>query len=919
VVPLTAVADRTLAETTRTQNHEDKILLVLTLIIGAIVGLVVVAFILLTENLGSRMYPAGVAAWRRVLIPVAGALGTGFLLFRYFPNARGSGIPQTKTALFVRDGFITFRTVLGKFGLCSVSLASGIALGREGPAVHVGAGIASVLARKLGLSTSGVKSLVPVGAAAALAAAFNTPISAVLFSLEEVMGDMHAPVLGSVVLGSATSWIVLHLVLGDEPLFHVPAYQLVHPVEFVFYAVLGVAGGFASVAFVKLLLWQRKYFLRMPSSTQWFLPGVGGLTVGLLGWFYPQVLGVGYSYVGQALNGQMLVGTMALLVLLKLIATATCYASGNAGGIFGPSLFIGAMAGGAVGGVAHMIAPDYTGGMGAYALVGMGTAFAGIVRVPLTSVIMIFEITRDYSIIVPLMISNLISYFISSRLQAEPIYEALQHQDGIHLPSGARAREALLMVGHAFRPEAQVLRADMTVAQAAAAVDMDAGGWPVVDESGLRGMLTEEQLRHEVAAGRGEQWLGNLVAPPDEELTAAIFPHVHADHPLDVAVGRLAQTGWKVLPVVSRHNVRELKGTISLDDILAAYRAGAPKVEAPAAAAAPKRRSQLPVLAGVLTVLVGLAIVATFLNYYYRAERSGRAQRYFQSGNELAARERYPEAIEQFRRALSIAHTPAYRLALAQALAKAGALNEAALYFREVLKDNATSAPANLGLARIDVAQGRIDGAVAHFQRAIYGSWPGKAAENRVQARLEMVAALQKAGRAVQAQGELLLLAAQVPDDPALAKEVGRMLRDSGLNAQAATLYHGILQKNSNDVGAWDGLGEAELAMNHYPSARTAFRDALRADPADAQARTRLDLCEQVLALDPGIRGLSARERRERSTKLLAAVAARCSVNVKPPRGAAEAMSTAEQIWSECNAKSPPDDAVYRIMSKLAH
>src|SRR5450432_965109 len=213
------------------RRHEDKVLLVLTLIIGAVVGLVVVLFILLTENLGARLYPASGAAWRRVLVPVFGALLTGFLLQRYFPNARGSGIPQTKAALFLSDGYIGFRTVLGKFGLCSVSLASGIALGREGPSVHVGAGIASVLGRRLRLSPASIKALVPAGAAAALAAAFNTPISAVLFSLEEVMGDMHAPVLGSVVISSATSWIVLHLILGDEPLFHVPSYELVNSVE----------------------------------------------------------------------------------------------------------------------------------------------------------------------------------------------------------------------------------------------------------------------------------------------------------------------------------------------------------------------------------------------------------------------------------------------------------------------------------------------------------------------------------------------------------------------------------------------------------------------------------------------------------------------------------------------------------------
>ena len=187
--------------------------------------------------------------------------GSGFLLFRYFPNARGSGIPQTKTALFLRDGYISLRTVLGKFGLCSISLASGIALGREGPSVQVGAASRPCSDGGWDFRPRSVQALVPIGASAALAAAFNTPIAAVLFSLEEVMGDMHAPVLGSIVLSSATSWMVLHLMLGDEPLFHVPAYQLVHPVEFVFYAVLGVVGGLVSVAFVKLLLWQRKHFL----------------------------------------------------------------------------------------------------------------------------------------------------------------------------------------------------------------------------------------------------------------------------------------------------------------------------------------------------------------------------------------------------------------------------------------------------------------------------------------------------------------------------------------------------------------------------------------------------------------------------------------------------------------------------------
>jgi CIC family chloride channel protein len=231
-------------------QHENKVLLMLTLMIGAVVGLVIVAFIVLTENLGARMYPAEGDAWRRIVVPVLGALVTGYLLKRYFPNARGSGIPQTKTALFIHEGVIRFRTVLGKFCCSSVSLASGIALGREGPSVQVGAGIASTLGRQLGLSAATIKSLVPIGASAALATAFNTPIAAVLFTLEEVMGDLHARVLGAIVLSSATSWMVLHLLLGDEPLFHVPAYQLVNPLEFGIYAVLGMVGGLVSVCFV---------------------------------------------------------------------------------------------------------------------------------------------------------------------------------------------------------------------------------------------------------------------------------------------------------------------------------------------------------------------------------------------------------------------------------------------------------------------------------------------------------------------------------------------------------------------------------------------------------------------------------------------------------------------------------------------
>jgi CIC family chloride channel protein len=551
------------------QEREEQVFLVLTLLIGALVGAIVVAFILLTERFGARLYPAGGAAWRRLLVPVVGSLGIGYLLSRYFPDARGSGVPQTKAALFAREGRITLGTVVGKFFCTSATLASGIPLGREGPAVQVGAGLASVLGRKLGLRPEKVKALLPVGAAAAVAAAFNTPLAAVLFALEEVVGDLHAPVLGSVVLASATSWAMLRLLLGNDPLFQVPQYQLVSPLEFVVYAVLGVAGGLVSVVFTKLLLGMRERFLRFPRKTVWFQPLAGGLMVGLMGWFVPQVLGVGYKHVGDALNGGMAVRLMVLLLILKLLAVTTSYASGNAGGIFGPSLFIGAMLGGIVGNVAHGLFPTYVATPGVYALVGMGTAFAGIVRAPMTSVVMIFEITRDYAVIVPLMISNLVSFFISSRLQRQPIYEVLAHQDGIHLPSAeTRQQQGQRRVIHAMRTATEILAAQMTVGEALEKTQSSQfRSWPVVDERGVVGIVSQSSLQHALAEGAATRRLTELVDSPD-------FPHVHVDQSLHFALERLGAAQLDALPVVSRADVHKLEGIITLHDILDSYGVG---------------------------------------------------------------------------------------------------------------------------------------------------------------------------------------------------------------------------------------------------------------------------------------------------------------------------------------------------------
>ncbi|MGB7720330.1 MAG: chloride channel protein, partial [Bryobacteraceae bacterium] len=856
-------------------QHEDKVLLVLTLIIGAVVGLVVAAFIYVTESLGSRMYPAGGAAWRRLAIPVAGALFTGYLLSRYFPNARGSGIPQAKAALFLRDGFITFRTVVGKFFCCSVSLASGIALGREGPSVQVGSGLASVFGRRLGLGPERIRALVPIGASAALAAAFNTPVAAVLFTLEEVMGDLHAPVLGSIVLSSATSWIVLHLLLGDEPLFHVPAYQLIHPVEFLFYAALGVVGGGVSVCFVKLLLFIRQRFMQLPKWSEWMQPAAGGLLVGVMGWFVPQVLGVGYGNVSLALNGQMALGLMALLVPLKLIATASCYGTGNAGGIFGPALFIGAMMGGAAGSVVHHLLPDYTGSVGAYALVGMGVAFAGIVRVPLTSVIMIFEMTRDYSIIVPLMISNLISFYISYHLQREPIYEALQHQDGIHLPAGARDRQGMPVVWAAVTPAEHVFSGSTTVEDAARSLDEERNAAPVVSEHGLLGMASLAQLHKHVAEGHGDWTLAQVLPAYDssDPLTVENFPHLHVDQPLDAALRHMAQAKLNVLPVVSRTNLRNLRGVVSLSGILRAY--GVTDTEeaaAPEPAHSVTRRSGafLPTL---IAATLGALLLVGFLNYYYRSERTARADRYFKAGNDLVLHDRNQEAVEQFRNALSVSRdNQDYRLALGLTLVTTGRLEEASVYLEEVLRRDPTNGRANLGLARIAARQERTADAVTCYHRAIYGVWPSDQAANQMQVRFELAAFLEKTGSKTQATAELLAILDRVPNDTAARKRVGRLLLDYGSPAQSADVFRGLVRANNRDAEAYSGLGAAEFAEERYVSAREAFHSALRWNPSDVTSQRELALCDRILELDPAVRGLDAPERYRRSAALLAAI-----------------------------------------------
>jgi len=543
----------------RLRLREQQLFLALSIVTGILAGLAAVLFALAIDRADDALFGLAPSPLRTFVVPVVVSLVTGALLATVFAGARGSGVPQTKAAFYLAHGVIPVRVPIGKFLTGVLCIGSGHSMGREGPSVQIGAGIASVIARWVGLPPARVKELVPVGAAGALAAAFNTPIAAVLFALEEIIGDLNASLLGSTVVASVASVVVERSILGNEPLFQVPVYHLVHPAELIGYAALGLAGGLLSLVFCKALLGLRGAFLRLPRRTRALQPALGSIAIGALLLFVPEIRGVGYEYVDQALTGGMLLRTTLVLCIVKLAGTVISYSSGNAGGIFAPSLFIGAMAGGAIGNVVGQIAPFPTGEPGAYALVGMGTLFAGIIRAPMTSVFMIFELTQDYQILVPLMVANLLSFAISRRYQPVPVYQALLEQDDIHLPAHHLHQRRGTVARDVMNAAPTMLPAEVPIDEAWRAAQTDGRvAYLVGPPDRLAGIVTLDRLARARDTGQG--------SAPVRTIVDARFPHVHPDHSLDVVFERFAQSAG-VLPVVNRAAAHRVEGTITVEDL----------------------------------------------------------------------------------------------------------------------------------------------------------------------------------------------------------------------------------------------------------------------------------------------------------------------------------------------------------------
>jgi CIC family chloride channel protein len=552
----------------REKLREPQLFLLLAVIIGLISGLAVVLFRIAIDwtrltVFGSALTPPPA---RTLLVPTLGGLVVAILVIKLFPRARGSGVNQTKAAVYIYDGFVPFNTVVGKFICCALSIGTGQSLGPEDPSLQMGAGIASALGRRLRLSREKVRLIAPVGAAAGLAAAFNAPISAVLFVIEEVIGNWTAGMLGAIVLAAVSSVVVSRWFLGDQALFRIPVYHLVHPADLLAYAALGVMGGVSSLAFVKLIAYARPRLKALPRWTQYVQPALAGLLIGVIGIWFPQVMGAGYEYIDQAMHDQFTWQILALLAALKILSTSLSFVSGTPGGMFAPTLFIGAMLGGAVGGIEHHFFPWLTGGVGTYALVGMGTLFAGFLRVPLTSVFMVLEVSGNYSIILPVMISNTIAYLISRQYQRTSLFDLLSRQDGMDLPSMEERREQVSVhVEDAMRPyEGVVLNTEDPIQVALTRAEASAEVFVLVKDSREKWHGIQKDELHRWAPGMCQ------TDPLRDLLSETTLPCLHPDLPLDEALRRLGE--WPLLPVVSRADLGKLEGVVGLPDILRAYR-----------------------------------------------------------------------------------------------------------------------------------------------------------------------------------------------------------------------------------------------------------------------------------------------------------------------------------------------------------
>lgn len=508
--------------------------------------------------------------WRLILIPAVGGLIVGPIVYIVVKEARGHGVPEVMAAVATRDGHIRGRVALAKAFSSAVTIGSGGSAGPEGPIIQIGSAIGSKVGQVFGVSRKRLRTFVACGAAAGLAATFNAPIAGSLFAVEVILGTFGVAQFGPIVVSAVVATVISRHYLGGEAVFTVPGYELASWVELGPYMVLGVVCGVVSVVLMRGLFWSENKFERLSRLPAFLKPALGGLMLGAMAWMIPHVYGDGEFVINMILNDQLVWWLLLLLVGAKLVATALTLGSGGSGGVFAPSLFLGAAAGGVVGSGVGVVLGDAAGAPGGYALVGMGGLVAGTIHAPITAIIMIFEITDSYQIILPLMLVCIISMLVSTRLHPESIYTMKLVQQGIDWFKGQS-----LDVLRDYKVQ-QLIHADararvspddpVTVLIEKVMEGEDTQFYAVRPSGELVGVVLLHELSRVMTRRGGLDQV--LLA---EDLCHDETPVCLPDEPLNQALLKFERSGLTELPVVSDMDTRLFLGVLRYREVIAVY------------------------------------------------------------------------------------------------------------------------------------------------------------------------------------------------------------------------------------------------------------------------------------------------------------------------------------------------------------
>jgi len=514
-----------------------------------------------------RALGIGLPAWRRLIAPAIGGLIVGPLVYYLAREAKGHGVPEVMEAIALRGGVIRPRVVGVKILASAISIASGGSVGREGPIVQIGSAVGSTMGQLLRLPPHQLRTLVGCGAAAGIAATFNAPIAGALFAVEVILANFAAAQLSPIVISSVVATVVSRAFLGNTPAFTVPSYELVSPFELGPYMVVGVLAGGVALVFMSVFYFAEDAFDRLPIPTPW-KAAAGGLLVGAIGTQLPHVFGVGYGTITAALEAQLPLGLLGGLLVAKIAATSITIGSGGSGGIFAPSLFLGAMTGGFFGTLVHHWFPNATASSGAYALVTMGAVVSATTHAPITAIIMIFEMTQSITIIPPLMAACVISTVVSSFVRRDSIYTAKLRRRGVDLLA-ERDPNVLksLFVSDVIDRDPELLPASAPFTEVLDLVVRSSHAEFFVVDAGdrLLGAISVSALRRLILE---QDTLRHVVVAADLVETR---PTVRENDDLDAVMQLFSSSGASELAVVAANDSRKVVGAVAEAAVREAY------------------------------------------------------------------------------------------------------------------------------------------------------------------------------------------------------------------------------------------------------------------------------------------------------------------------------------------------------------